>query len=92
MKKIRYFFVFAIFTVIFVFALSFGGTRDGPERVAAAFDDPVPFVETSASCVQCHGGLDADRIVMGVSPLIDTETAFTYVLTYNGTGVRLDPG
>ena len=89
MKKIHCFFVLAVF---FVSALFFSGSRDGPERVTMVFDDPVLLVENSVVCVQCHGGLDLDKIVMGVSPLIDTETSFEYVCLHYDDGARFDPG
>lgn len=88
MKKIHCFFILAVF---FVFALFFSGSRDGPE-VAQNFETPAIFAENSGDCIQCHGGLDADEIVMGISPLVNTETAFAYVLTHSDEGISLDPG
>ncbi len=89
MKKIHCFFVLAIF---FVFALFFLGNRDGPERVTSICGGPVLFVKNSGDCIQCHGGLDADKIVTGSSPLMDTETAFAYVVSHYDDGIRFDPG
>ena len=89
MKKINCFFVLAVF---FVFALFFQGSRDGPERVASVFDNSALFAENSVACVQCYGGLDLEEIVMGVSPLIDTETAFAYVCLNYDDGAWFDPG
>ncbi len=48
--------------------------------------------EASGDCIQCHGGLDADKIALGVSPLVATEAAFTYAPIRNMKPVRHDPG
>jgi len=70
--------LFFHFGYLFCVCAVFSGSRDGPERASKAIKDPFFFTEIGLACIQYYGGLEADKIVMGISPHVDTETAFAY--------------